>query len=364
MVSLEGELTPVGTLVLACVELQGAPARRFRLAFALREAAAPPIPSARPPSVSTRRLEPALELIARAFGKARADASGREAKDLLRELDRSLGDRAQWTTESNRALFDALIPEARARRRSADHERVFWLLAGWCVRPGFGDPLDPARVAALAQLFDERLAFPAEARGWQQFWIAWRRAAGGLDAAAHTRVRDFVDIYLAPAQAGRKRPKKPALSLDDALDMAASLERVAPPRRVELGGWVLERTWTDRDPRLWAAIGRIGARVPAFASVHQVVSPIVAERWLDHLLREKWDAVPTAAQAAMRLARRTGDRARDVGDAVRGEVERRLVASGADEAWIRAVREVVPVDERERATFFGESLPAGLRLVD
>ncbi|HXN34486.1 MAG TPA: Hsp70 family protein, partial [Polyangiaceae bacterium] len=209
-VSLEGELTPVGTLDLACVEVDGSPARRFRLAFQIREGAAPAVASALPSPVPPRRLDPALELIGRAFGKARADASGREAKDLLRELERSLGERAQWTTETNRALFDALIAEARARRRSADHERVFWLLAGWCVRPGFGDPLDPQRVGALELLFDERLAFPGEARGWQQFWIAWRRAAGGLDEAAHTRIRDRVDVYLAPAQAGRKRPKKPA----------------------------------------------------------------------------------------------------------------------------------------------------------
>ena len=42
-------------------------------------------------------------------------------------------------------------------------------------------------------------------------------------------------------------------------------------RRSELGAWLLERTWTDRDPRLWAAIGRIGSRIPAYASVHHVV---------------------------------------------------------------------------------------------
>ncbi|HEY6464211.1 MAG TPA: heat-shock protein Hsp70, partial [Polyangiaceae bacterium] len=262
------------------------------------------------------------------------------------------------------ALYDALLPDARARRRSADHERVFWLLAGWCVRPGFGDPLDPQRIALLAPLFDERLAFPGEARGWQQFWIAFRRAAGGIDDAMQAKVRDFVDPWLAPSEAGLKKPKKPALSLDDALDMACSLERVPQARRSALGGWVLERTWTDRDPRLWTAVGRLGARVPAYASVHHVVAPHVVERWLDHLLREKWDAVPTAAQAAVRMARRTGDRARDVAERVRKEVEQRLVRLGADEASLRAVREVVAVEESERAAFFGDSLPQGLRLVE
>jgi hypothetical protein len=363
-VTLEGELTPVGTLDLACVETDD-PARRHRLAFQLR-GDTPSIAPGRAPSPSQvpRRMDGARDLLDRAFGKPRADAGGREAKDLLRELERLLGERTQWTTDVNRALYDALLPGARARRRSADHERVFWLLAGWCIRPGFGDPLDPQRVALLPPLFDERLAFPAEARGWQQFWITWRRAAGGLDEATQTRLRDFADPWLATSDAGLKKPKKPALSLDDALDMASSLERVAPARRSELGGWVLERTWTDRDSRLWAAIGRLGARVPAYASVHHVVSPHVVERWLDHLLREKWDLVPKAAQAAVQLARRTGDRARDVNERVRQEVEKRLVAMGAEEPWVRAVREVVAVEESERAAFFGDALPPGLRLVE
>jgi molecular chaperone DnaK (HSP70) len=360
-VALEGELTPVGTVDLGCIEVDGESTqpRRFRLAFALR--GEPAKVSTLPPA--SRRQIAAYELVERVFGKPRPDASGREARDLLRDLEKVLGERSQWTTETNRGLFDALAPNVRARRRSADHERVFWLLAGWCVRPGFGDALDPQRVAALMRLFDERLAFPNEARGWQQFWVAWRRAAGGLDEGAQTRIRDFVDPYLAPAGAG-KRPKKPALSLEDALDMASTLERLPPARRSELGGWVLDRTWTERDPRLWAAIGRLGARVPSYASVHHVVSPLVAERWIDHLLREKWENVPTAAGAAVQLARRTGDRVRDVNERVRLEVEKRLEAAGAKTEQVNAVREVVPVGESERATFFGDALPLGLRLIE
>jgi hypothetical protein len=374
-VMIEGEVTPVGTVDLACLEVdrEASPggasvrppsgARRFRLAFQLRPGSMtsrpPPSPS-KPP----RRLDSAFDLLERAFGKPRPDASGREAKDLLRELERVLGERAQWTSETNRALFDALAPLSRGRRRSADHERMFWLLAGWCIRPGFGDALDPGRVAALVPLLDERLAFPGEVRGWQAFFIAWRRVSGGLDEAVQTQLRDFVDPHLAPSGAGIKKPKKPALALDDALDMASFLERVAPRRRSDLGGWVLDRTWTDRDPRLWAAIGRLGARVPAYASVHHVVAPVVAERWIDHLLREKWDAVPTAIPAAVALARKTGDRARDVGDATAREVEKRLIALGAKPEQVRAVREVVGIDATERAEFFGEALPIGLRLVD
>ena len=367
-VALEGELTAIGTLDLACVEVAEGEARprRFRLAFQLREPtseAPPPARSAPPPRA--RRSDEAREHILRVFGKGRLDVAPREVKDLVRELERLLGERASWTTDLSRELFDTLAPEAKGRRRSADHERVFWLLAGYCGRPGFGAPGDEERASRLAPLFAERILFPQEMRSWQQLWIAWRRLAGGLDEAAQVAIRDVLDPLLAPSSARLKKPKGWKLEAEgDLLDLASSLERVPAARRSELGGWILERTWTSREPRLWGALGRLGARVPAYAGLHHVVSAMVAERWVDHLLREKWDTLPSAPEAAVRLARVTDDRARDVSERARREVERRLVSIGAQPAWIRAVREYVPVEEAERAAFFGEGLPVGLRLLE
>ncbi|WP_394840076.1 hsp70 family protein [Pendulispora rubella] len=370
-VVLEGKLSAIGTLDLACVESdppEGKAARRFRLAFQLR---APAVERERttsiPPATSLRgkKFDAAHDLIDRAFGKPRPDASPRDVKDLVRELERLLGERSSWTMLDARTLYDALIPLARSRRRTADHERVFWLLAGYCLRPGFGDPNDTARVSRLAALFPEKLAFVEGPRGWQQFFIAWRRVAAGMDEAAQTQIVDTFEAFVAPADRGVKKPKKlKPEALDDLLEMLSTLERLAPQRRSELGSYILERTWTDRDPRLWAALGRLGARVPAYASVHHVVSAITAERWLDHLLREKWEQVPTATRAAVELARMTGDRARDVAERVRREVEKRLVKLAAKPEWIRAVREHVPVEESDRAAFYGEGLPLGLRLMD
>jgi DNA-K related protein len=53
-----------------------------------------------------------------------------------------------------------------------------------------------------------------------------------------------------------------------------------------------------------------------------------------------------------------------VGDRVRREVEQRLVSAGAGEEQVRPLREVVAVAESERAAFFGDELPLGLRLVE
>ena len=368
-VVLEGELTAIGTLDLACVEIDppnDALARRFRLAFALHGEAAPMRVSAAPPSAafSPRKIDEARDAIDRVFGKGNGDAAPRLVKDLVRDLEKILGDRPTWTIPVARAIYDAVWLGYGARRRSLDHERIFWQLAGYCLRPGFGDPLDASRVAAIAPLAAQKLAFPDQARGWQQFWIAWRRVAAGLDGAAQLALRDMVDPYLAPAEKKIKRPKgAPPQAEPEMLDMVSSLERVPAARRSELGAWILERTWTDRDPRLWSAIGRLGARVPAYASLDHVVGPLVVERWIDHLSREKWDQVPTAAEAAVRMARVTGDRARDVSERVRREIARRLTILKAPPEWIRAVTERVDEQEEDRLAFFGEAMPVGLRFL-
>lgn len=369
-VHLEGELTAVGTLDVACVESSGisghfAAPRRFRLAFDLR--ARPARTSTAPPG-SIRPSDPKLalgrEAIARVFGKGRADAEAREARHLVRELEKILGDRAGWTTEVSRTLCDAVLPESKARRRSPEHERAFWMLTGFSGRPGYGHPLDPKRIAKIVPLLAELVVFPDEARTWQQFWIAWRRLAGGLGEPAQIWLRDLIDPFLSTDDVKPKKKKglKPQAP-DEMLDLAASLEAVPPARRADLGRWILERTWTSRDPRLWTALGRVGARVPTYASAHHVVPPSAVERWLDHLMREKWEDMPTAARAAVQMARVTGDRSRDVAEGQRRDIARRLGAAGAPPEWQRAVLELVPVARSEQDEFFGESLPVGLELV-
>jgi hypothetical protein len=152
--------------------------------------------------------------------------------------------------------------------------------------------------------------------------------------------------------------------LDELFDLASQLERLPHLRRGSLGGWLLDRTWSDRDPRLWTYIGRIGARVPVYASAHHVLGGGVVERWLEQLLRERWSEVPTAAASALRLCRVTGDESRDVSARVRQEVARALERVGAPEEWRQAVLEYVPFSLAEREAQLGDDLPLGLRLIE
>lgn len=372
-IALEGELTPVGTIDLACVELDATAGRapeRFRLAFELRERprdfpSAPPSKSLPPRSTraSHPNLAQAREVIERVFGEGRSDVKAREVKDLVRELERLLGERPSWTLDTNRSLFDFVAAGRNNRKRSEDHERLFWMLAGYTLRPGFGDPRDGARVGMLVPLFEPGLARATNARAWQQFWIAWRRIGAGLRDETQLRIRDALDPFIAPAELKLKKRKtlKPEAP-EELLELAASLERVPVERRVALGQFVLDRTWTKNDPRLWAALGRLAARVPAYGSAHHVIPIHVAEEWVDHLLRTRWNEVPTAAHAALQMARVTGDRTRDLGSSVREEVAKRLRAVGSPENWVTAVLEFVPVAEGERAESLGGELPVGLIL--
>ncbi len=382
-VHLGGELLTTGQLELACTEAgpAGAAGRKFRLEFQLRDVGgrstslppaapaslAPPRPSLTPSaeriSIAPSKLGEAERILERVFGK-RNEADPREVKDVLRDLEKTLGDRVTWTMETARALVDRLLVNTGSRRRTAAHERAYWLLLGYCLRPGFGDPGDPTRIERAWPLFDGRLAFPDEPRGWAQFFIAWRRMSGGLAEPMQIAIRDLFDPVIAPAEAKLKKPKRIPEAPDELLSTLAALERAPVARRTQLGEWILEKTWGSDDARLWGAIGRVGARAPVYASVHHVVPAKVAELWVDRLLKQKWDSVATAPHAAVQLARVTGDRARDLPEKLRLEVAKRLVAVNAKEAWVRSVKELVDVGEEERVAILGEGLPIGLRLRD
>ena len=368
-VSLEGEVSQVGTLELGCVTAEG---RRFRLAFRLEPhdaasvAPAAPSPPVAPP---TEKVHSALVVaqadarVASVFGK-RSEAAPREVKDLPRELERLLGEKGTWRVETARALADRLLEAPGSRRRSADHERVWFQLVGHCLRPGRGAEGDRERVELLARTWEGRLAFPDEARGWAAFFVAFRRTASGLPARVQEAIAELAAQVLSPKEAGLKRPKRLPEAQDELLSLAASLERVPLGARAALGEWLFDRVRARDDARVWEGLGKLGARVPSYGPAHAVLPVGQAELWLERLLRAEWGRDARFARAAALLARRTDDRARDVSPRLRELTLARLDSAGAPEAWRRLVADVlVPeADAEGEASLFDDELPPGLRL--
>ena len=361
-VELAALLTEVGTLELNCVATEQ-PARRWQLAFELRGGAAAGIlgPGFSPVHA---RLPEAAERIERIYGR-RARAIGlSEAKTLRADLERILGARESWDTPLLRELFGSLWGGARHRRRSADHERLWFNLAGFCLRPGFGYPLDDWRVQQLWSLYGQGLQYGSDVRTRSEWWTLWRRVAGGLARPAQERLLADLAPFLHGSAKARRHGTSKQGGYADMVRLVAALERLSSEIKVEVGNWLLERLRrSGESPQSWWAVGRLGARVPFYGSAHNVVPVSIATLWLKQALAVDWRTVSSAGFAATLLARLSGDRERDLPPKVRAQVSERLRAAKAPTSWVRMVSEVRELDEADEQRAFGESLPPGLRLI-
>ncbi|MCW3605871.1 Hsp70 family protein [Burkholderia cenocepacia] len=361
-VKLTASLTEVGTLEMHCIATDDA-ARRWRLEFQLRGDA----PGHGDDAASARhpRLDQAIELIERSFGSKAAGVTPKDTRRLRAQLEQVLGAREDWDVALARELFDALLARARRRRRSADHERAWLNLAGYCLRPGFGHPLDAWRIEQLWPLFDDGIQYVTDAQVWSEWWTLWRRVAGGLGDDAQTQVRDAIAFLEPSDDKRRKLPFDPAkVGPADMTRLSASLERLPVERKVELAERLIVQLQKPAERALCAwALGRIGARRPFYGSAHSVVPAEIVGGWLDALFALDWKQVEPAAFAAAQIARMTGDRSRDLPDDTREAVIKRLSAANASAAWIDMVREAIAFDEADTARVFGETLPAGLKLL-
>jgi molecular chaperone DnaK (HSP70) len=361
-VRLRAALTEIGTLELWCVSQTGA---RWKLEFQLRQQEGAGDEGAGAVAALPRSIEPAREALQVVFGKKPQPVAGREVKDLWRNLEKAVGDRAGWTLAVNRDLWSVLWAGGQKRRRSADHERLFLQLCGFTLRPGFGAPLDAWRCEQAFTLFPQGVTHHKEAAVWAAWWILWRRIAAGLGEAEHQTLFGGIEPHLRLAPKGRvanPAKKAPGQAVDEMVRLLGALERLPPATKVEAGSWLTERLRAGPAPGVAWALGRLGARVPVAGAAHRAVPPDVAGEWLDLLLGADLRANAEAPFAVAQLARLAGDRARDVDEPLRERAAASLTRIGAPEDWARAIREVRPLGEKDEQRIFGEALPLGLHL--
>lgn len=361
-VRIAASLTEIGTLDLHCVAVDD-PERRWNIEFQLRGAAPQ---TALEEGRAHPRLDEALEKIRLVFGKKAKTADPKAIKGLRGDLERTLGSRADWDTPLLRGLFGALLEGLPHRRRSADHERLWLSLTGYCLRPGFGYPLDDWRVEQVFAIYGQGLQFVNESQNWAEWWTLWRRVAGGLNESAQSQVFRDVAEFVNPETA--KRGNLPSLAkkrgYEDMVRLAAVLERLPAESKVELGGWLLQRLAKPAEPaESWWALGRIGTRVPFHGSSHNVVPRAKAEEWLEKALTRDFRKEPHPGFAAALLARMSGDRERDIDPVLRQRVVEKLRAGKAPDSWIAMVSEVKELTEADEKRIFGEALPPGLKLI-
>jgi len=356
-VRLAASLTEIGTLQMRCIA-EGRD-KKWLLEFQLRTSGRTTLGMSGSLPV---RFDEAAELVDRIFGARRQQVDSKEVRNLRRNLETILGERDDWPTAALRELFGILWASAKRRRRSVDHEGVWLNLAGFCLRPGYGYPLDDWRIQQLWQIYDQGVQYK-EAQVWSEWWTLWRRVAGGLDRIAQeTLLMDVIEDLMPSEKAvGRNKIQKNP-SYDMEVRLVGGLERIRFQRKIDIGEHLIQRLKTP-SIQTWWAIGRSGARIPFYGAATNVIPKEIAENWLDRALKVDWRVVETAAFAAMLLARKTGDRDRDINEALRARVAERLRSAGASPAWMQMVEEVSELGEADERQSFGESLPPGLRLI-
>ena len=363
-VHLRATLTELGTLEVWCVGDESD--ERWRLEFELRGAAARTAATVIEPMPA--EYGAVRVAIARIFGPTPLTIAPRDVKQLGSALEAALGARETWRLPLLREMWGTLFAGAKNRRRSAAHERIFFRLVGYSLRPGFGYPLDEWRCEQTFRLFAEGVTACDEPSVWNEFWVLWRRVAGGLTAEQQAAVWAFLKPHLArqvPPQPSKNaaRPKGPQPEgLDEMVRAAASLEHLPPAEKSLVGDWIaarLKSPATAVGPWTWS-LGRLGARVPLYGSGHLTVDAGRAAAWLSLLLESDWRVIDGAAFAAAQLARLTGDRTRDVDEVLRTRALAALAAARAPERWIQMVREVVALEAADEARALGDSLPIGL----
>lgn len=354
-VRIEAQYTELGTLALWCRSLISE--HRWRLQFQLRDSA-PPIEVHEEIVLDADSVQAARQAVRTAF------AGGDSA--LLEGLVKQIGaivdlSREEWPLSLIRELADVLLADRAVRGTSALHEARWMNLTGFCLRPGFGDALDPERIKRAWKIFTQGAVRPSHAQVQSEWWIMWRRLAGGLTPGQQRQLSQ----ELGPLLQGKKS-RKSRLPLQRQLEMwmaVANLERLYVKDKIQWGRLLLSRLeyGQTRHQHFWS-LARIGARELLYGPADRVIPPQETTKWIDALLHRQWPDPKPIGAALAQLARKTGDRTRDVGPSVTARILEWMAPCPELDNQHRYLQEVVPVARQEEQALFGESLPSGLVL--
>jgi hypothetical protein len=311
-------------------------------------------------------------LVEKVYGTAPQAVDLKEVKQLGSTLEAALGPRETWRLPLLREIWSTLLAGANKRRRSPVHERVFFRLLGYSLRPGFGYPLDEWRCEQTFRLFAESVNAHGDHSVWNEFWICWRRIAGGLREEHQLAIWEHLKPHLArhvPPRPSKNAPRPKGIQpegFDEMTRTAAALEHLPAEEKIVLGNWIADRLRSPAKagsgPWAWA-LGRLGARVPLYGSSHGTVAPEQAGAWLTLLLDQGLPQIDGAPFAAAQLMRMTGDRTRDLDVELRARTYAALKLAKAPERWLQMVENVVILQADDEARALGDTLPIGLELV-
>jgi hypothetical protein len=364
-VELAVRLTEVGTLEMWCASRSSS--HRWQLQFDVRQGnePLPPKELSLGETLDAGLIEGGRSKIREVFG---VQSAPRAAEQLARELVSLLDlPKEKWPSPLIRQMSDTFLESRHGRGFSPQHEARWLNLLGFCLRPGFGDPVDEWRIKEVWKLFPQGPAFPRQAQNRSEWWVFWRRVAGGLSAGHQWHIFQQVSAYLQPGGDKRKKSGKGVriLSTQEEIEIwmaVANMERLPVQTKVDLGDVILKRILrTGPKPQELWALSRLGSRIPFYGPLNLVIPAEMASSWVADLVSMRQELSETLAHTVVQLSRYTGDRERDLENSDRERILDWLSLAPHCEKYRRMLlHPESSLLEQEREWVFGESLPVGL----
>ena len=352
-VTLGAEYTEMGSLSMFC--RSAVSEHQWKLQFQLRNASSAAV-SEDTEVYDDASINEACRVIETAFSSSAGNDLNRIAKTIEGVVEQR---KMNWPLNFLRRLADKLIEMAPTRQISAEHEGRWLNLTGFCMRPGFGDAFDEERVRKLWKIYLNGLHFDKVQQNRVEWWIYLRRVAAGLKAGQQ---RQFFQDTSALLTKSNKTKMSPQEQVE--LWMASgNMERLLVKDKVVLAKALMPQIRPGKKmDRLFWTLSRLGARELLYGSVDRVIPPAEVGRWIQQIIKKQWkpsDPVPALVSA---LARKTGDRTRDIPDDIRDLVLEWMTKQNVDKKNRALVKEKTGMGMKEKSQQFGERLPQGLVL--
>ncbi|SMP40719.1 Hsp70 protein [Neorhodopirellula lusitana] len=377
-VVIETQLTEIGTIGLYCVAAESlkpegvAGGKRWKLEFDIRA------------TLETDRAnhggageasgivdEEAVQACRDEIDAVFVGGKGKPSR-LVKQLQATLESKKdQWPPVLLRQIWESLMRVEPGRRQSAAHEARWLNLLGYALRPGYGVAVDDWRTSQTWRLLQGKVAHN-DPQTRSETLVLWRRISGGLTAGQQSQLASNLRKNVLAAGL---RPESAELS--EAWRLVGSLEQLSVPEKTQILDLAFEQLGRKKaaplHPVIFWAIGRIATRVPTYGPINlaigapdasRIIRLVIALPMMQNVSGERMaDAVRVASALALtQVARRCGDRFRDIGDDDRDRVIRQLRLLDAPEHWLSLVDQGGQFDNEEQAAIFGDTLPLGIEL--
>lgn len=354
-VHVKATLTPLGTIEVAIKSVKTP--HHWNLEFQVRNLHGQEDSAAM--LAGARRDKTISNADSEAAGKIIFDSYSGEGKidQVVERLEELFGQKKQeWSASTLRGLWEPLLLQYEASYASEKKQLRWWNLAGFCLRPGYGYPLDDFRVKTIWKLMLAQKSVK-EGNLFIQLLICYRRIAGGLNKGQQSQLA--ADLFTLIAPKGEKKGKKQNDYIySECIRALAACERLPTVQKIKLGDYLINKIREKKAiPADFFALARLGARHLSYGAITDVIDKPQIELWLEELLKETGPMDEKKALLFALWTHHTGLREIDLSLKLREAVKELLQANG-----FSTILEEKALTDKEEELLLGDTLPTGLIL--